>query len=89
MLEYHTQRRRTVLKKLSNKIIYDDFVSKTRLTDDEIKVLDMLLDKELVIKIAQELHMSDRNISRIKRSIKEKYNNYKTIEIAKADIFRS
>ena len=78
-----------MLKKLSNQIIYNDFISKTRLTNDEIKVLNMLLDKELVVKIANELHMSDRNISRIKRSIKEKYNNYKTIEIAKADIFRS
>lgn len=78
-----------MLKKLSNKIIYEDFISKTRLTDDEIKVLDMLLDRELVVKIAQELHMSDRNVSRIKKAIKEKYNTYKTIEIAKADIFRS
>lgn len=78
-----------MIKELSNKIIYDDFVNKTMLTDDEIKVLNCLLKKELIVKISQELNMSDRTVSRTIKNIKEKYKNYKTIEIAKADIFKA
>ena len=78
-----------MINELSNKIIYDDFISKTKLTDDEVKVLNNLLNKELIVKISQNLNMSDRTVLRIKKTIKEKYDNYKTIEIAKADIFKS
>lgn len=78
-----------MIKELSNKIIYDDFISKTTLTDDELNVLNCLLKKYSIIKITQELNMSDRTIFRIKKDIKEKYKNYKTIEIAKSDIFKN
>lgn len=78
-----------MIKELCNKIIYDDFVNKTMLTDDEIKVLDSLLKKSSIIQIAQELNMSDRTISRIIKDIKEKYKNYKTLEVAKFDIFKA
>lgn len=78
-----------MIKELSNKIIYDDFINKTTLTDDEIMVLNCLLKKELIIKISQELNMSDRTVSRITKNIKEKYKNYKAIEMAKIDVFKS
>ena len=73
-------------KELSNKIIYDDFVSKTILTEDEKKVLDMVLLKYSIVKISQEICMSERNVSRIIREIKDKYSNYKQIEITKMAI---
>ena len=78
-----------MLKELCNKTIYDDFKSKTILTDEEIKILDMLILKYSLVKIAQEVCMSDRNVSRIVKDIKEKYNNYKMLELAKLDIFIS
>lgn len=76
-----------MIKELSNKIIYDDFISKTMLTDDELNILKCLLKKYSIVKITQELNMSDRTIFRIKKDIKEKYKNYKVIEIAKTGIF--
>lgn len=76
-------------KELSNKIIYDDFISKVILTSDEKKVLDMLILKYSIIKISQEINMSDRNVSRIIKDIKEKYYMYKKIEMAKLDVFKS
>lgn len=76
-----------MIKELSNKIIYDDFISKTVLTDDELNILKCLLKKYSIVKITQELNMSDRTIFRIKKDIKEKYKNYKAIEIAKTGIF--
>ena len=77
-----------MIKELSNKIIYDDFVSKTTLTDDEINILNCLLKKYSITKTTQELNMSDRTVFRIKKDIKEKYKNYKAIEIAKTGIFK-
>lgn len=76
-------------KTLSNKVIYNDFKEKVLLTDDEIKVLDMLLKRYTIVRIGMELDMSDRNVSRVIKRIKEKYENYKKIEIAKCKIFMS
>lgn len=41
------------------------------------------------IKIANETGMSDRNVGRIMSCIKEKYENYKKLELAKLKIFMS
>lgn len=76
-----------MIKELSNKIIYEDFKSKVILTDDEEKILDMLILKYSIIKISDECNISERNVSRIIKEIKTKYNNYKTIELAKLGIF--
>lgn len=78
-----------MIKELSNKIIFDDFISKTILTSDESKILEMLIKKYSIIKISSELAMSDRNVSRIIKDLKIKYKNYKKIELAKNDIFNS
>lgn len=78
-----------MIKELSNKLIYEDFKAKMVLTEDEIKILDMLLLKYSMIKISQEICMSDRNVSRIKKDIKEKYYIYKNMELAKLNIFKS
>lgn len=76
-----------MVKELSNKIIYEDFKSKVILTDDETKILDMLILKYSIIKISDECNMSERNVSRIIKEIKRKYGNYKTIELAKLGVF--
>lgn len=76
-------------KTLSNKVIYNDFKEKVLLTDEEIKVLDMLLKRYTLVKIGMELDMSDRNVSRVVKRIREKYEDYKKIEIAKCKIFMS
>ena len=78
-----------MFKELSNKIIYNDFKDKMVLTDDERKILDMTLLKYSNIKISQEINMSDRNVTRIKKDIKEKYFIYKKMELAKLNIFKS
>ena len=78
-----------MVKELCNKIIYDDFRSKTVLTNDEIKILDMLILKYSIIKISDKCKMSDRNVSRIIKELKRKYTNYKTLEMAKLDVFNS
>ena len=74
---------------LSNKIIFDDFKEKTLLTKDEEMVLIMLIRKESIIYISQELCISDRTVSRIIKSLKKKYYEYKELELAKLKIFLS
>ena len=78
-----------MIKELSSKIIYEDFINKTFLTEDEKIVLDMFIIKESVVKIGQEINMSERNVSRIIKTLKKKYDNYKKIQIAMLDIFLS
>lgn len=76
-------------KTLSNKVIYNDFKEKVLLTEEEIQVLDMLLKRYTLVKIGNELNMCDRNVSRVVKRIRDKYEDYKKIEIAKCKIFMS
>lgn len=76
-----------MLKELCNKVIYDDFIGKTILSDDEKNVLDMYLKRYSIVKISQEINMSERNVSRIIREVKDKYAKYKEMELAKCKIF--
>ena len=78
-----------MIKELSYKIIYDDFVYKTQLTDDENKVLDMLIKKYSITKISRELCICERNVSRCIRQLKDKYKIYKELEIVKLNIFNN
>jgi len=78
-----------MIKELSNKIIYNDFKNKVFLTEDELKVLDMIILKESIIKISQSCSMSERSVSRIIKSLKQKYKDYKIIEIAKCGILKA
>ena len=75
-----------MIKELCNKIIYNDFLDKVVLTDEEKRILDMLLLRYTLVKISQEIGMSDRNVSRIVKSLKDKYEMYKKLEIAKLNI---
>lgn len=70
-------------KELSNKQIFDDFVSKTILNDIEKKVLIKYIKCESIVKIADDLAISTATTSRIIADLKEKYGNYKKLEIAK------
>lgn len=76
-----------MIKELSNEIIYNDFKNKVILTEDEDKILKLMLKKYSIVKLSQECCMSERTISRIIKELKIKYENYKKLELAKLDIF--
>lgn len=78
-----------MIKALSCKIIREDFIDKMVLTNDEIEVLEMLLKGYLITKIAIQTHQSDRNVGKIIRRIKDKYENYKQLELSKMSILGS
>lgn len=74
---------------LSNKIIYNDFVNKTFLTDDEKQILDMYILKESIVKISQTTNMSERSVSRNIKNLKEKYKKYKQLQITIINLLMS
>ena len=75
-------------KELANKQIYDDFISKTILNDNEKDVLVRYIKGDSIVKISTETQQSTATVSRIIAKIKEKYDNYKRMEIAKLLILR-
>ena len=70
-------------KELSNKQIYDDFTSKTILTDNERDILFRYVRNDSIVKIAEDTVQGTTTVSRTIASLKEKYKNYKKLEVAK------
>ena len=70
-------------KDLAIKQIYDDFTDKIMLSDNEKDVLKRYIKNDSIVKIANDTMQGTATISRIIASIKEKYDNYKKLEIAK------
>lgn len=73
---------------LAVKQIYEDFISKVTLDNDEKQVLDMFLKNYSYIKIGDNIGMSDRNVGRVMRTIKQKYENYRKLEVSKLELFK-
>lgn len=73
---------------LAIKQIYEDFISKVMLDNDERQVLDMFLKNYSYIKIGDTIGMSDRNVGRIMRIVKQKYENYRKLEVSKLELFK-
>lgn len=70
-------------KELAVKQIYDDFTSKIILTDNERNILDLYIKNESIVKIANTTNQSTSSVSRTIADLKEKYSNYKKLELAK------
>ena len=72
-----------MIDKLRVKSLYDDFVSKVKLTDEQKKILDMLINKDKIIKISMELGISERTAKYEIKKIKRLYNDYLQMEMVK------
>ena len=69
-----------MVEKLKIKAIYNDFLANISLTDEQVKILDMLIRKETIVKISIELGMSQRTVSYEIKKIKKLYNDYITFQ---------
>jgi len=72
-----------MIEKLKVKALYDDFVSKVYLTDEQKRILDMMINKDTIVKMSLEIGVSPRTINYEVKKIKELYKNYLQIEISK------
>lgn len=72
-----------MVEKLKVKAIYDDFLKNISLTKEQIKILDMLINKETIVKIGIELGMSQRSVSYEIKKIKDLYKDYYNLQLTK------
>ena len=70
-----------MIEKLKIKAIYDDFIENVHLTDEQIRILDMMLNKDSIVKISLEIGVSQRTISTEIKKLKELYDNYCQIQL--------
>ena len=73
-----------MVEKLKVKAIYDDFLKNVSLTSEQKKILDMLINKETIVKISMEVGMSQRTVSYEIKKIKKLYNDYYNLQLYKA-----
>ena len=73
-----------MIEKLKIKAIYDDFLKNVNLSDEQIKILNMLIKKESIVKISIEIGMSKRTVSYEIKKIKLLYEDYYKLQLSKA-----
>lgn len=72
-----------MIEKLKIKAVYDDFLKNVSLSDEQVRILDMLIKKESLVKISMEIGASQRTISYEIRKIKNLYNDYYKLQLSK------
>lgn len=75
-----------MIEKLKIKAVYDDFLNNVKLTDEQIRILDMLIKKESILKISLEIGVSERTVSYEIKKLKKLYNDYYNLQISRAVI---
>ena len=65
-----------MIEKLRINAIYNDFIKEVNLTDEQIRILNMYINKDSIIKIAMEIGVSQRTVSYEIKKIKKLYNDY-------------
>lgn len=72
-----------MIRKLQIKAIYDDFLKNVSLTQEQIKLLNMYINKETRAKISMELGMSERTVGNEINKIKKLYEDYYNLQLSK------
>lgn len=72
-----------MVEKLKIKAIYDDFVRNVFLTEEQIKILNMLINGDSIVKISMEIGMSERTVGYEIRKLKNLYKAYYSLQITK------
>lgn len=73
-----------MVEKLKVKVIYDDFIRNVSLTDEQIRVINMLINKDTTVKIAMEIGVSPRTITYEIKKLKQLYQDYVFMQTWKA-----
>lgn len=73
-----------MVEKLKINAIYNDFLNSVRLTKEQVKILDMMINKDSIVKISMEIGVSQRTVSYEIKRIKELYKTYCDMQLFKA-----
>lgn len=72
---------------LAVKQLYDDFINKVVLTENEKDILDRYIRGDTYVNMAIETNQSYSNVSRTLVDLKRKYEIYKKMELTKLTLF--
>ena len=72
-----------MLEKLKIKAIYQDFIENVHLTIEQKKILDMLINKDTIVKISMEIGVSQRTINYEIKKLKKLYEDYYNLQMCK------
>jgi len=72
-----------MLDKLRVKAVYDDFIKNVSLTEEQIRILDMLINKDTIVKISMEIGISQRTVNYEIKKIKKLFENYYNFQLLK------
>ena len=75
-----------MVEKLKINAIYNDFLNSVRLTKEQVKILDMMINKNSIVKISMEIGVSQRTVSYEIKKIKELYSRYYDMQLFKAEM---
>ena len=73
-----------MVEKLKINAIYNDFLNNVKLTEEQIKILDMMINKDSIVKISMEIGVSQRTVSYEVKKLKDLYNKYCDMQLFKA-----
>lgn len=73
---------------LAIKQLYDDFIIKVILTDNERDILDRYIKGDTYVNMSIETQQSYSNISRTITDLKKKYDIYKQLELMKLNLLQ-
>lgn len=72
-----------MIEKLKIRAIYNDFIENVSLTEEQIKILNMLINRDSIVKISMEIGASQRTISYEIKKLKKLYNDYYNLQLSK------
>lgn len=70
-----------MIEKLKIRTVYDDFIRNVSLTEEQIRILDMMINKDSIVKMSMEIGVSQRTISYEIKKIKELYEDYYQMQL--------
>lgn len=73
-----------MVEKLKIKAVYDDFINNVKLTQEQKRILDMLINKESIVKIGMEIGISPRTVGYEIKKLKNLYQDYVFMQTWKA-----
>jgi transcriptional antiterminator len=77
-----------MIETLKIKLIYDDFLGNVNLSEEQIKILNMMIKKETRYKISSEIGVSERTVAYEIQKIKKLYKDYCNVQLVKANLLK-
>lgn len=75
-----------MVEKLKINAIYNDFLNSVKLSEEQIKILNMMMNKDSIVKISMEIGISQRTVSYEIKKIKDLFNKYYEMQLFKAEM---